>query len=635
MVANGIGTATITASFAGDDFFSAGSASYTITVNPASSGSGLPFRETFANCTGKMGWSGSIADGDFIPDHSGWFYSNAYGAEGAARFGKSSGLGSAETPEIEYSGNATLTFKAGAWNGNSESTNLKLSVSSGALYGDVSLSIPITSVTLVKGDWTEYTIYLKDLESPFTVTFEGNAASNSRFFLDEVSIVAGIVQPAAEFGATMTNTDNVLAAGGTKTISVTGNVAWTASVTGNATVTPASGAGIGSVTVSIPANTNSSTATYTATVTTTADVTPNSYLFTITQDAAPSVVNESTEADPYTPAEAAELADELSGGTMADVFVYGIISKITTAYNSDYNNVSFDISIDGKDSGSQQFRIYRAAATSADDYVIGDAVEFKGTLTKYNSTTYEFAEGSTLIAQLHKPTISPNGGSFTTSQSVSIVVNTSTTGATGAAIHYTTDGNDPTASSTTYSSAFSVSETTTVKAVATNGVLITGVASATFTKNTGSTTAIITVSSVNSAHTLESGKYNNYSSEQSITIDGLSLKAKYICKNNKNSPSGASAGGFIQFKKNDGYIKNSVGVNISSIVIKAVSSPQIIIGSSENSLSDATVTAGSTETISGVTVTTYSVTIPSGTKYFSIAPTATYYLNQMLITYSE
>jgi hypothetical protein len=477
-VADATGTTTITATFVGDDFFGAGNASYTIKVNPASSGSGLPFLETFDECTGTMGWSGSYANGDFIPDHSGWFYSNAYGAEGAARFGKSSGLGSAQTPEIEYSGNATLTFKAGAWNGNSESTNLKLSVSSGALYGDASLTIPISSVTLVKGDWTTYTVYLKNLESPFTVTFEGNAASNSRFFLDDVSIVAGIVQPAAEFGATMSNTDNVLAAGGTKTINVTGNVAWTASVTGNATVTPASGAGIGSVTVSILANTNSSTATYTATVSTTADVTPNSYQFTITQEAAPSVVNESTEADPYTPAEAAALADELSGGTMDDVYVYGIISKITTAYSSQYNNVSFDISIDGKDTGSQQFRIYRTAATSADDYVVGDAVEFKGTLTKYNST-YELEQGSTLIAQLHKPTISPNGASFTTSQSVTITADS------GSTIRYTTNGDDPTASSSVYSSALNLTATTTVKAIAIKGILTTGVASATFTKNSG------------------------------------------------------------------------------------------------------------------------------------------------------
>ena len=107
-VPNATGSTTISATFAGDDFFKAGSASYTITVNPAASVLGLPFTETFANCDGTMGWSGSVANGSFTPDHDEWFVANAYGADGAARFGKSSGLGSAETPEISYSGNATF-----------------------------------------------------------------------------------------------------------------------------------------------------------------------------------------------------------------------------------------------------------------------------------------------------------------------------------------------------------------------------------------------------------------------------------------------------------------------------------------------------------------------------------------------
>ena len=478
-VPDATGTTTITATFAGDDFFGAGSASYTITVNPAASVLGLPFTETFDDCEGDMGWSGSVANGAFIPDHEDWSVANAYGAGGAAKFGTTSKLGSAQTPSISYAGNATLTFKAGAWNSGSESTTLSLSVSSGTLHGDSALSTTISSVTLVKGAWTEYTVYLKDLVSPFTVTFAGNSASNSRFFLDDVSIEAGIVQPAASFGATMSNTDNVLAAGGTKTINVTGNVSWTASATNNATVSPASGTGAGTVTVSIPENSNSSTASYTVTIATTASVSPNSYSFTINQDAAPSVVNESTEADPYTPAEAVSLIDQLSGETMDDVYVYGIISKIVTAYSSTYDNISFDISIDGKDTGSQQFRVYRTSATSADDYVVGDAVELKGTVTKYNST-YEFTEGSsTLIDQLRMPEISPNGGSFMTSQSVTM------SAASGATIRYTTNGNDPTSTSSVYSSALSLSETTTVKAIAIKGILTTGVVSATFTKSAG------------------------------------------------------------------------------------------------------------------------------------------------------
>lgn len=197
-VANATGVTTISASFEGDDTYKSGSASYTITVNPASTVLTLPFIETFSNCGGTMGWSGNVAKGDFVPDYEDWLVANASGAEGAAKFGTGSKLGSAETPEINYSGNATLTFKAGAWDGNSENTNLILSLSSGTLYSDANLTNAITSVTMTKGAWTTYTVYLNVLTSPFTLTFKGNVPSNSRFFLDDVKIVEGIVVPEVE-----------------------------------------------------------------------------------------------------------------------------------------------------------------------------------------------------------------------------------------------------------------------------------------------------------------------------------------------------------------------------------------------------------------------------------------------------
>ncbi|MBR6054613.1 MAG: BACON domain-containing protein [Bacteroidales bacterium] len=397
-VANATGTTTITATFAGDEFFKAGSASYIITVNHAPAT--LPFLETFENCDGTMGWSGSgVATGDFLPDYEDWLVENASGADGAAKFGKASGLGSAITPEISYSGNATLTFKAGAWNGNSESTNLNLSVSAGSMYSDASLSTSISSVTMTKGAWSEYTVYLKDLVSPFTVTFEGNAASNSRFFLDDVSIVAGIVQPAASFGATMSNTDNVLAAGGTKTINVTGNVSWTASATNGASVNPSSGTGVGSVTVEIPANTNtSSTVSYTVTVSTTASVSPNSYQFTITQDAATAIGNDGSLEHPYTASEARALA---LGGDTGSYYISGIVTKIQNQYDSSYGTANFWIDENG--TSQTIFECYKIKYFDNVSWVEGNAeialddeVIVYGTLTVYtnnNNSTPETTSG--------------------------------------------------------------------------------------------------------------------------------------------------------------------------------------------------------------------------------------------------
>ena len=60
--------------------------------------------------------------------------------------------------------------------------------------------------------------------------------------------------------------------------------------------------------------------------------------------------------------------------------------------------------------------------------------------------------------QVVMPTVTPSGGPFTSAQSVTMATTT-----TGAAIRYTTDGTDPTASSTLYGGSVSVNATTTFK----------------------------------------------------------------------------------------------------------------------------------------------------------------------------
>ena len=61
----------------------------------------------------------------------------------------------------------------------------------------------------------------------------------------------------------------------------------------------------------------------------------------------------------------------------------------------------------------------------------------------------------------------------------------SISGPDGAEIHYTTDGNTPTAESTLYSEAFTLSDTTTVKAIAIKDGESSEVASKLFTKGEG------------------------------------------------------------------------------------------------------------------------------------------------------
>ena len=90
------------------------------------------------------------------------------------------------------------------------------------------------------------------------------------------------VKPA--FGASINSEAEVSAVGGTRIITVTGNVDWTASVTGAAKLSAESGTGAGSITVTIPANTSETESPeFTVTVSTSADVETKSFTFTVKQ----------------------------------------------------------------------------------------------------------------------------------------------------------------------------------------------------------------------------------------------------------------------------------------------------------------------------------------------------------------
>ena len=88
------------------------------------------------------------------------------------------------------------------------------------------------------------------------------------------------------------------------------------------------------------------------------------------------------------------------------------------------------------------------------------------------SIVWETGGGSTVAA----PTISPAGGEFVTSQEVTF------SHAVGGTIYYTLDGTDPTTASTQYTAPFTLTATTTVKAIAVKNGVSSSVATATFTK---------------------------------------------------------------------------------------------------------------------------------------------------------
>lgn len=96
-------------------------------------------------------------------------------------------------------------------------------------------------------------------------------------------------------------------------------------------------------------------------------------------------------------------------------------------------------------------------------------------VTFQDGYVYHINGTSEPIIYINAPTFSPEGGEITSAQNVTI------SAADGATIYYTTDGTDPTTSSTKYESAITVSKTTTIKAIAVKDGHTSSIASATYT----------------------------------------------------------------------------------------------------------------------------------------------------------
>ena len=177
--------------------------------------------------------------------------------------------------------------------------------------------------------------------------------------------------------------------------------------------------------------------------------------------------------NPYTVAEAKAAID--AGEGIEGVYVKGIISKIVTAYSSQYNNISFNISADGSEEGDQ-LQAFRAKATSGDNFIVGNGVLMNGDLIKYNGT-YELNTNCTLVDFVSMPSFTPvSGTEFESSLDVNIAA------AEDVAIYYTIDGTAPTTESAEYTEPITLSATTTVKAIAAKGVIYSAPVSASYTK---------------------------------------------------------------------------------------------------------------------------------------------------------
>ena len=155
-------------------------------------------------------------------------------------------------------------------------------------------------------------------------------------------------------------------------------------------------------------------------------------------------------------------------------------------------------------------------------------VRFKATDTTLASDNQELTIAAyTASGQVAAPTFDPVGGTFTSAQSVTISCATS-----GATIYYTTDGTAPTTSSTEYTSAISVSTTTTIKAIAVkSGMTNSSVASATYTITPAETVATPTFSPVG----------GEYTEAQNVTISCTTSGATIYYTTNGTTPTTSSS----------------------------------------------------------------------------------------------
>lgn len=95
-----------------------------------------------------------------------------------------------------------------------------------------------------------------------------------------------------------------------------------------------------------------------------------------------------------------------------------------------------------------------------------------------------FGGASTTTSTVGTPVITPNGGTYSSAQSVTITDST-----TGAEIHWTADGSDPTTSSALYSGPLTITASATLKAKAfKSGMTASATASAAFTISSGTGT---------------------------------------------------------------------------------------------------------------------------------------------------
>lgn len=140
----------------------------------------------------------------------------------------------------------------------------------------------------------------------------------------------------------------------------------------------------------------------------------------------------------------------------------GNITSVTINWGK---NTEKSSTISGSSDGTNWTQVATGSGTITGDFSGKGYKYFKITrgsnAAYWSSIVITYETGGSTTEKVATPTFSPASGSYTEAPSVEISCATD-----GATIYYTTDGTDPTTSSTKYISAIAISETTTLKAIA-------------------------------------------------------------------------------------------------------------------------------------------------------------------------
>ena len=153
---------------------------------------GTLYYESFDKCANTGGndgvWKAISGTPEIQFDNANNTHEKGYGASQCARFGTGKAKGSFTTAALTglgsvQGGYAIITFKAAAWDGDSNNT-IEVSIANGGEF------IAETSLTTKKAEWTEYSLGIARGTANTTITISAVKESNNRFFLDEVKVMA-------------------------------------------------------------------------------------------------------------------------------------------------------------------------------------------------------------------------------------------------------------------------------------------------------------------------------------------------------------------------------------------------------------------------------------------------------------